>query len=311
MKEPAGAMFTNKTTSLAVLAAGTTIQVVRDANVGNVGKIPTRLSNRLVYAGAEKYLADLEQHDGITAVVVPSAIADKVPPRFGLAVSEDPHAGAMQLFEKLIAIPGLQWEDFPSRIAESAQIHPTAVIASRNVIIGERTHIDAGTVIRERSIIGDDCYIGALSVIGAEAFEMMPSVRPKRLLKQAGGVRMANQSTVLSATMVVRATFGGFTEIREGACIDNLVHLAHDVDVGANSSIIACAEVSGRVVLGEDSYIGPNATISNGLTIGRGATLSLGSVATRDIADDVTMTGNFAVPHSQWMRFVKWVAGAK
>jgi UDP-3-O-[3-hydroxymyristoyl] glucosamine N-acyltransferase len=303
-------MFTDQTISLSALAIGTSTQVVRDAMVGNVGKIPTRLSNRLVYAGAGKYLADLENYEGISAVIVPASLADEVPPKFGLAISDDPHAAAMELFEKLIAVPDLQWANFPSRIAPSAQIHPSAVIAPNNVVIGARTHIDAGTVVRERSIIGDDCYIGALSVIGAEAFEMMPSVRPKRLLKQAGGVRMASQSTVLNATMIVRATFGGFTEIREGACIDNLVHLAHDVDVGANCSIVACAEVSGRVILGEDSYIGPNATISNGLTIGRGATLSLGSVAVRDIPDDERVTGNFAVPHRQWIRFIKSLSKA-
>jgi len=303
-------MFTGKTMPLSELAQGATAKVVRDAQVGNVGKIPTTLPDRLVYCGKAEYLAELEGQTGIAAVLVPEALVDQVPTHLGVATAERPNVTAIELFEKLISIENFHWEDFPTRIAASANVHPRAVIADRNVVIGERSFVDAGTVVRERTLIGDDCYVGALSVLAAEAFEIAPAAKPKRLLRQAGGVRMWNNSTVLNATMVVRATFGGFTEIREGACIDNLIHLAHDVDVGANSSVVACAEVSGRVVLGENSYIGPNATISNGVTIGANSTVSLGSVVVRDVPPDSRVTGNFAVPHPQWIRFVKSVAKA-
>lgn len=301
-------MFTGNTLPLSELARGTTATVVRDAQIGNVGKIPTNLPDRLVYCGKAEYLAELASAEGVAAVVVPQALVDEVPERFGVAVADHPNFTAIELFEKLIGIEDFHWKDFPTRIAASAQVHPRAIIAERNVVIGERSFIDAGTVVRERTIIGDDCYVGALSVLSAEAFEHAPKSNPKRLLRQAGGVRMWDNSTVLNATMVVRATFGGFTEIRQGACVDNLVHLAHDVDVGVNCSIVACAEVSGRVVLGENSYIGPNATISNGLTIGTDATVSLGSTVVRDVPDGVRVTGNFAVPHPQWIKFVKSVA---
>jgi UDP-3-O-[3-hydroxymyristoyl] glucosamine N-acyltransferase len=301
-------MFTGNTLPLSVLVDGTSAEVIRDVPVANVGKIPTRLPDRLVYAGAAKYLAELHSHEGIAAVVVPRDIADQVPERYGVAIAPAAHIAAMEIFEAMLARPNFQWEDFPTRIAPSANIHPNAIIAPRNVVIGERSHIDAGTVVRERSVIGDDCYVGPLSVLGCEAFEMMPGSKPQRLMKQAGGIRMWNNSTVLSATMIVRATFGGFTEIREGACIDNLIHIAHDVDVGRDVSVIACAEVSGRVVLGDGSYVGPNATISNGLNIGSGATITLGSVVVRDVPQDVRVSGNFAVPHDKWIRFVKSVA---
>lgn len=304
-------MFTGKTLPLSALAEGTSARVLRDVAVANVGKIPTRLPNRLVYAGAAKYLTDLDQHDGIAAVVVPVEIADQVPEKYGVAIAQDAHVAAIEIFEAMLTRSGFQWDDFPTRIASSAQVHPSAIIAERNVIIGERSQVDAGTVVRERSIIGDDCYIGALSVLGAEAFEMMPGSRPQRLMKQGGGVRMWNNSTVLNATMIVRATFGGFTEIREGACIDNLIHIAHDVDVGRDVSVVACAEVSGRVVLGDGSYVGPNATISNGLSIGNGATVTLGSVVVRDVPEDARVSGNFAVPHEKWIQFVKSVAREK
>jgi UDP-3-O-[3-hydroxymyristoyl] glucosamine N-acyltransferase len=301
-------MFTGKTIALSKVVSGTGAEVIRDADIGNVGKIPTRLPDRLVYLNHEKFLVELSAYDGIAAIVVPPHLADAVPVKYGLVIADKPQSAAINIFEVLVSIPNFHWADFPTQIANSAQIHPSAIIADRNVVIGERSSIDAGTVVRERSIIGDDCYIGAVSVIGAEAFEIVAGSQPQRLMKQAGGVRMANQSTVLSAAMIVRATFGGFTEIREGACIDNLTHIAHDVDIGRNSSVVACAEVSGRVILGENSYVGPNATISNGLEVGKNATVTLGSVVVRDVPENVRVTGNFAVPHPQWIQFVKSVA---
>jgi UDP-3-O-[3-hydroxymyristoyl] glucosamine N-acyltransferase len=301
-------MFTGRTILLSEIAMGTSANVVRDASIANVGKIPTRLPSRLVYVGSEKYLNNLEAEEGIAAVIVPPTLVDAVPATYGVATAENPHVAAIEVFEALIALPNFLWEDFPTRIAATAEVHPRAIIAEKNVVIGERTVIDAGTVIRERTLIGDDCYVGPVSVLGAEAFDMAPGILPQRLMKQAGGVRLANNATVLSATMVARATFGGFTEIREGACIDNLVQVAHDVDIGRNVSVVGCTKISGRVSIGDNCYIGPNATISNGLSIGANSTVSLGSVVVRDVPDNVRVTGNFAVPHERWIRLVKTVA---
>lgn len=302
-------MFTGRTMSLTSLAETTSAEVMRDAEVGNVGKIPTNLTNRLVFANKAEHLKEIDRCEGIVAVVVPRDLAPLVPDHLGLAIAPRPNVAAIEIFEALISIENFHWADFPTRIAATAKVHPRAVIAERNVVIGERSFIDAGTVVRERTIIGDDCYIGALSVLAAEAFDLAPGVKPQRLLRQAGGVRLWNNSTVLCATMVARATFGGFTEIREGACVDNLVYIAHDVDIGANSQVIGCAEISGRAVLGENSRIGPNATISNGVRVGAHSNVSLGSVVVRDVPDRSRVSGNFAVPHGQFLiNFIKSVS---
>ncbi|WP_419183019.1 hypothetical protein [Pseudomonas guariconensis] len=64
--------------------------------------------------------------------------------------------------------------------------------------------------------------------------------------------------------------------------------------------------LSGRVSLGNDVYIGPNATVSNGITIGDRSTVSIGSVVVFDTPSDTRTTGNFAMDHKEFMRnFVK------
>jgi UDP-3-O-[3-hydroxymyristoyl] glucosamine N-acyltransferase len=69
--------------------------------------------------------------------------------------------------------------------------------------------------------------------------------------------------------------------------------------------IAANAVVAGSSVLGERVWVGPSATISNGLTVGDDASISLGAVVTRDVAPRARMTGNFAVEHERFLAFLR------
>jgi UDP-3-O-[3-hydroxymyristoyl] glucosamine N-acyltransferase len=302
-------MFTGNTITLRSLAETLDLDVRRDAEISYVGKIPTNLPRRLVYGSKPAHLTGLTELSGIAGVVAPAELAEQVPAELGLVVSSQPAVTAIAIYEHLLSLPDFIWQSFETRVAASARIHPSAVVAPRDVIIGENTVIDANAVIRERSVIGDNCYVGPQSVIGAEALDFHPGGGRRRLLPQAGGVRMADHAMVLSGTMVVRGTFGGFTEIGEEAIVDNLVHVAHDCVIGRRVTVVACSELSGRTTIGDDSYIGPNATVSNGLALGASSYVSLGSVVVQDVEEGQRVTGNFAVPHRAWIRFVKSLVG--
>lgn len=302
-------MFTGNSIALSSLAKTLDLDVRRDAEVSYVGKIPTNLPRRLVYGSKPAHLMGLAQTPGIAAIVAPAELAERVPADLGLIVSSEPAATAIAIYEHLLAQPDFLWRSFESRIAATARIHPSAVIAERDVIIGENTFVDANAVIRERSLIGDNCYIGPQVVVGAEAFDIHPGAGPRRLLPQAGGVKLGNHVTLLAGTKVVRGTFGGFTELGDETMCDNLVHIAHDCTLGRRVTLTACAELSGRVTVGDDSYFGPNVTVSNGLTLGASSYVSLGSVVVKDVDAGQRVTGNFAVPHSAWIRFVKSLVG--
>ena len=84
--------------------------------------------------------------------------------------------------------------------------------------------------------------------------------------------------------------------LRNGCKIDDHVHIAHNVDVGEDAFIIACAEVSGGVKIGPRAWIAPNASVLNQLTIGADAVVGLGGVVVKSVPDGVVVVGNPARP---------------
>ena len=298
-------MFTGNRISLSELAGPLGLDLRRDAEIACVGKVPTRLEGRLVPCGKQIYLDEAAGETGIAAYVVPEDLVAAVPEGAGVVVSDRPLVTAMAVHEHLVALPGFLWADFDTEIDPSAVIMPGAYVPARNVRIGARTVVGPNAVILERSIIGADCEIGAGTVIGCEAFEQVPGASPKRILKQAGGVWLEDWVTIMAKTTIIRATFGGFTRVGRETKIDTHVHLAHDCQIGERVSIIACSEVSGRVEVGDDAYLGPNCTISNGIRIGARATVTLGAVVVRDVPEDTRVTGNFALPHDKWLNIIR------
>lgn len=298
-------MFTGNTIRLSEFAGVEGLAIVRDCAFAYVGKALTNLEARVVPCGKPIHIAEALETNGVVGIITTAGLAPSVPDHLGLAVADAPQAAAYGVHEQLCALPGLQWEDFPTCIDPKAIIQPGALIAERNVMIGQRTIIWAGAVICERSIIGADCSIGPGAVIGTDAFEVDIGRSPYRVLRQAGGVWLGDHVEVQAKCTIVRATFGGFTRLGAEVKLDCQVHLAHDCTVGPRTRIAACAEISGRVNIGSDVFLGPNCSISNGLTIGDGATITIGAVVVRDVEAGQRVTGHFALPHTSWLKFIK------
>lgn len=298
-------MFTGNRIRLSRIAADLGLTLWRDGEIACVGKVPTRLDARLVPAGKAVHLTDAARENGIAAYVVPEDLAASVPQAAGVILSGQPVATAMAVHEYLCDLPGFLWTDFPSEIDPAAIVMPGAFVAPKNVRIGAGTVIGPNAVILERSLIGANCQIGATVVIGMEAFEQKAGVSPKALLRQAGGVRIGDNVSLLPGCTIARSTFGGFNHIGAETKIDAQTYIAHDCVIGERVTICACCDISGRVEIGDDAYLGPNCTISNGLRIGRKATISLGAVVTRDVEDGTRVTGNFAMPHDNWLKLIR------
>jgi acyl-[acyl carrier protein]--UDP-N-acetylglucosamine O-acyltransferase len=298
-------VFTGNTINLASVLDGSVGECVRDGSFSYVGKAPTRLDRRIVPASKASHIAEALAASGVAGMIVTPELASSVPQDLVLAISDDPVSASLHVHEKLCGMDGFLWDHFDSRIHPTAKIHPSAVIAERDVVIGAGVTVGPTSVVLERSHIEEGAHVGVGVVVGLDAFEIFEEARPRRILKQAGGVWIEPNATILAHCTVVRATFGGYTRIERNAMIDVLIHIAHDAVIGTNSTVVACAEISGRCELGEGAYIGPNACLRNGVRIGKNATVSMGSVVTRDVADDMVVSGNFAVPHANWLAFVK------
>ncbi len=82
------------------------------------------------------------------------------------------------------------------------------------------------------------------------------------------------------------------TVIKNGVKIDNLVHIAHNVNVGENTLVVAGSVICGSVKVGKNCFIGANSTIKEHLVIGNNVIIGMGSVVTKDIPDGEIWAGN-------------------
>ncbi len=188
-------------------------------------------------------------------------------------------------------------------------IHPTAVI-DQSVQIGKRVHVgphavlDAGvaisddvsiganTVIERRTVIGPRTRIGSNSVIGSLGFgfevdELGVPVRIPHL----GAVSIGSDVEIGSSVVIARGTLEN-TRVFDCAKIDDHVFIAHNVTVGSCCLVIAGAEVSGSVWIGDRSWIGPQATIREQLKIGADSLVGIGAVVVADVPPNTVVAGN-------------------
>ena len=199
-------------------------------------------------------------------------------------------------------------------IKDGAQIMHNCCIFE-NVVIGKRTYIYPNTCIYSNCQLGDDCIIHAGVCIGIDGFRFEQDIKHKRVRKMlhVGGVVIGNRVEIGANTAIDRATFKGeATVISDDAKIDNLVHIAHNVKIGARSIIVTQSCIGGSAKIGEDAWIGIGAAISNGVVIGDGAKVLLNAIVANDVADGEMVSGFYAMPHRQWKRvYQKWIEGEK
>lgn len=197
----------------------------------------------------------------------------------------------------------------PAGIHPTAHVHPQAEIAASTTIgphavigqckIGERCHIHAGVVLYDNVEIGDDVCIHSGTVIGADGFgyDRDTDGNPTKFYHY-GGVKIHDHVEIGSNTSIDRGTLAD-TVIGPNAKIDNLVHIAHNVQIEEGVFVIANSMIAGSVRLGKACWIAPSAAIKNGLSVGAGALVGLGAVALKDVAADDVVAG---VP----ARSLKW-----
>ena len=179
----------------------------------------------------------------------------------------------------------------------SPSLHPS-VIVGRNVVIdngvtiGKNTVVEANAVILNGTTIGENCTIRAGSVIGADGFgfERDSSGAPIKFL-HLGGVILGDNVDVGSNSCIAKGSLGN-TIIEDYVKIDNLAQIAHNCHLKAGAFVLSGAAIGGSVVVGENSWIGPNAVIHQKKKIGTNVLVGMGSVVTKSIRDDMVVFGN-------------------
>jgi UDP-3-O-[3-hydroxymyristoyl] glucosamine N-acyltransferase len=153
-----------------------------------------------------------------------------------------------------------------AKIGARAKIYPHVYIGD-NVVIGDDVVLHPGVRIYRDCKIGNNCIVHAGTVIGADGFGFAPDAEGNfQKVPQIGNVVIEDDVEIGANCTIDRATLGS-TIIRKGAKIDNLVQIAHNVEVGKNSAMAAQVGIAGSTKIGERVMIGGQAGISGHIRI--------------------------------------------
>lgn len=195
-----------------------------------------------------------------------------------------------------------QTEIHPSAVIEEnasigkyAKIGANVVIEAK-VIIGDYCTIDANSILKSGTEIGDNVEIGSNNVIGGVGFGYSQNESGEYYqFPHYGKVILKDNVHIGNSTCIDRGSLSD-TTLHEGVKVDNLVHIAHNVQIGKNSLIIAHAMIAGSVIIGENCWIAPSSCIRNAVKIGDNVTVGLASTVTKNVASNSTVIGSPAMP---------------
>lgn len=158
-------------------------------------------------------------------------------------------------------------------IADGAKIYPQTYIGD-NASVGENSVLYAGVKVYHECRIGKNCTIHASTVVGADGFGFAPnSENNYQKVPQIGNVIIEDHVEIGSNVSIDRATLGS-TIIRKGAKIDNLIQIAHNVEIGENTVIASQTGVAGSTKLGKNMMIGGQVGIIGHLKIADGVKIA-------------------------------------
>lgn len=201
------------------------------------------------------------------------------------------------------------------QIHPAAFVHPEAIIGKDcyigpftyldKCIVGNNTIIYGHCYIYDKVIIGDNCIIHAGVVIGSDGFGYAKDENGAvEKFPHIGGVIIGNRVEIGANSCIDKGALGN-TQIQDGAKIDNLVHVAHNVIVGENAFLIANAMIGGSTVIEKGAWIAPSASVLQQLTIGANAIIGVGAVVTKNVPADETWTGSPAKPLQEFLALQK------
>ncbi len=187
-------------------------------------------------------------------------------------------------------------------IADHVQIYPQVFIGD-NVTIDQHTVIYPNTTIYQDCIIGHQCVVHSGATIGSDGFGFVPQDDGTYMkIPQIGHVTVGNHVEIGANTTIDRATMGA-TIIEDGVKLDNLVQIAHNVEIGAHTAIAAQTGISGSTKLGKNNVIGGQVGIVGHIQIADNTKIGAKSGISKSIKQkDTSWRGIPAQPYVDQLR---------
>jgi len=188
-------------------------------------------------------------------------------------------------------------------VGQGAIIGPLVYIG-RGSRIGKHCRLYPHVVIREGVVLKDRVIVHSGAVIGSDGFGYVKDQQGQYVkIPQVGGVLIEDDVEIGSNVTIDRATIG-WTLVKRGTKIDNLVQIAHNVVVGEDCIIVAQVGIAGSVVIGDRARLAGQVGVTDHVEIGHDVTVGAKSGVTKSLPPGVTVIGYPAVPHMDFKRTI-------
>ena len=187
------------------------------------------------------------------------------------------------------------------KVGNNTKLYP-GVYLGDNVQIGDNCILFPGVKVQYNCVVGNNVTIHAGTVVGSDGFGFAPQADGSfSKVPQIGNVVVEDNVEIGANSTIDRATIGS-TIIRKGAKLDNLIQIAHNVEIGNNSVVAAQAGISGSTKVGKGVMIGGQAGVVGHLHIGDGAKINAQSGVSKDIEPGKAVTGSPAHDYTSALR---------
>ena len=310
---------------LAVFLSG---EIIGDANVTvtQAGKIELGKKGDICFLGNSKY----EQYAYSTeasVLLTDKNFVPKQPIHSTLIRVDDVYASVAVLLDKF----GEKKEITVSDISPHARIHPSAKIGDRvfigdftvieenvcigndctlypqvyigkNTVIGNHILLHAGVKIYAGSNLGNNIIIQANAVIGSDGFGFAPQGDGSyKKINHIGNVVIEDDVEIGANTTIDRGSIGS-TMIRKGVKLDNLIQIAHNVDIGEHTVIAAQTGIAGSTKIGKFNRIGGQVGIVGHIVIGGNVQIQAQSGIASNVADNSKLYGSPAIEYRNYLK---------
>jgi len=288
-------------------ALGGTLEGNPDLRIDRLAPLEAAGPQALSFLSNPRYQQQLAASRAACVIVAP-ALREAALARGACIVADDPYvyfALATQLWKRVHGAP------VAPGVHPSAVVHPEAVVDQTATIgplcVVERgAHVGAGSWLKSRVTVGEDCHIGARcivhagAVIGADGFGFAPQKGQWVKIEQLGAVRIGDDVEIGANTCIDRGALDD-TVIEDGVKLDNLVQIGHNVRVGRHSAMAGCVGVAGSATIGAHCTVGGGGIVLGHLTLADHVHVSAATTVTRSITRPGQYTGMFPIDdNARW-----------
>lgn len=200
-----------------------------------------------------------------------------------------------------VYIAGFAYISEKAVVGDNSKIYPH-VFVGENVTVGSNVTLFSGVKIYADCKVGDNTIIHAGAVIGSDGFGFAPQPDGSyHKIPQIGNVVIKSNVEIGANTVVDRAVMGS-TIIHEGVKLDNLIQIAHNVEIGKHTVMASQTGISGSTKIGEKCVFGGQVGLAGHIKIGNDVKIGAQSGIMKNLKDGSEIIGSPAIPIRDWFK---------